>query len=72
MVLALSIEHHLVLSYLLSQTMQWDKLVAKELPPPWVPPIKDPLDVSNFDNYDEDEYVIEEYKSTGDAWDEDF
>ena len=54
------------------QTMQWDKLVAKELPPPWVPPIKDPLDVSNFDNYDEDEYVIEEYKSTGDAWDEDF
>jgi hypothetical protein len=52
--------------------MEWDKLTAKELTPPWVPPIKDPLDVSNFDDYDEDEYVIEEYKSSDNSWAEGF
>ena len=55
-----------------AQTMEWDKLTAKELTPPWVPPIKDPLDVSNFDDYDEDEYVIEEYKSSDNSWAEGF
>ena len=58
--------------------MQWfdeidfGKLVDKKLPAPWVPPIKDPLDASNFDDYDEDEYVVEEYTATSDHWDEAF
>ena len=37
-------------------TIDWAALVAKKLEAPWKPPIKDPLDASNFDKYDEDEY----------------
>ena len=37
-------------------TIDWAALVAKKLEAPWRPPIKDPLDASNFDKYDEDEY----------------
>lgn len=35
----------------------WAKLLATTLPAPFVPSIKDPLDVSNFDPYDEDDSV---------------
>lgn len=33
-------------------TVDWDKLSRKELKAPWTPEISDPLDVSNFDNWD--------------------
>ena len=29
----------------------YKKLLKKELPAPWVPDVKDPLDASNFDDY---------------------
>mmetsp|Transcript_11074 Transcript_11074/g.12676 ORF Transcript_11074/g.12676 Transcript_11074/m.12676 type:complete len:835 (-) Transcript_11074:1227-3731(-) len=32
--------------------LDWDALVNKELPPPWVPKIKGELDHSNFEEYD--------------------
>lgn len=35
----------------------WEKLMAKTLPAPFVPNIKDPLDASCFDPYDEDDSV---------------
>ena len=35
----------------------WEKLVTKTLPAPFVPSIKDPLDTSCFDPYDEDDSV---------------
>ena len=35
----------------------WEKLVTKTLPAPFVPGIKDPLDTSHFDPYDEDDSV---------------
>ena len=31
--------------------MDWEALICMRLPAPWVPPIKDPLDTSNFDPY---------------------
>ncbi len=31
--------------------IDWDKLVHKKIPAPWVPRIKDPLDASHFDSY---------------------
>jgi len=31
--------------------IQFEKLKAKELPAPWKPPLKDPLDTSNFENW---------------------
>ena len=48
--------------------LDWEGLVSKRLPAPWVPPISDPLDTSNFDPYDEDDYQIERYKDNGDNW----
>jgi serine/threonine protein kinase len=32
--------------------INFDKLKRKEIPAPWVPTIKDPLDTSNFENWD--------------------
>lgn len=54
------------------EPLDWGALRAKKVEAPWKPPIKDPLDASNFDKYDEDEYVVEEYRDTGDNWDKDF
>ena len=52
--------------------VDFDKLISKQITAPWVPEIQDPLDASNFDEYDEDDYVVEEYVDTGDGWDDDF
>lgn len=38
-------------------SIDWDRLAAKSLPAPFVPNIKNPLDSSNFDPYDEDDFV---------------
>ena len=45
--------------------MDWEALLSVRLPAPWVPPIKDPLDTSNFDPYDESDYQIEPYCDQG-------
>lgn len=34
----------------------WESLLKRELEPPFVPEVKDPLDSSNFDSYEEEEY----------------
>ena len=35
-------------------SIDWDALYNLEMPPPYVPPIDNPLDLSNFDEYDND------------------
>jgi protein kinase A len=34
------------------EDISFDKLKRKEIPSPWIPKIKDPLDTSNFENWD--------------------
>eukprot|EP00545_Synedropsis_sp_CCMP1620_P004630 CAMPEP_0119013792 /NCGR_PEP_ID=MMETSP1176-20130426/8976_1 /TAXON_ID=265551 /ORGANISM="Synedropsis recta cf, Strain CCMP1620" /LENGTH=829 /DNA_ID=CAMNT_0006966911 /DNA_START=183 /DNA_END=2672 /DNA_ORIENTATION=+ len=34
------------------EEINFDKLKRKEIPAPWIPKIKDPLDTSNFENWD--------------------
>lgn len=53
------------------KSIDWNELKRKRVKAPWVPPIRDNLDTSNFDEYPEDDYV-EPYKSTGTHWDADF
>ena len=33
----------------------WEKMAAKEMQTPWKPVIKDSMDVSNFDEFDEED-----------------
>ena len=40
-------------------SISWSRLERKEIPPPYIPRINDPLDVRNFDNYGKDEGVLE-------------
>ena len=35
----------------------WDGLLNKDLKAPYAPNCRDPLDVSNFDEYDEEDYI---------------
>ena len=35
----------------------WDGLLNKDLKAPYAPNCSDPLDVSNFDEYDEEDYI---------------
>ncbi|CAK9107127.1 cGMP-dependent protein kinase 1 (cGK 1) (cGK1) (cGMP-dependent protein kinase I) (cGKI) [Durusdinium trenchii] len=51
--------------------IDFNELQRKRVKAPWIPPIKDDLDTSNFDDYPEDEYV-EAYKSDGTNWDANF
>jgi cGMP-dependent protein kinase len=51
--------------------IEWDALRAKKLPAPWVPKVKDPLDTSNFDPYDEEDDV-QPYRDDGSGWDAEF
>ena len=34
------------------QDINFEKLKRKEIPAPWIPQVKDPLDTSNFENWD--------------------
>lgn len=34
--------------------MNFTKLVKKQIKAPWVPHVDDPLDISNFEQYDDD------------------
>jgi len=52
-------------------SFNWDDLESKKLEAPYIPPIRDELDVSNFDNYEEDDRVMK-YKDDGKGWFESF
>ena len=39
-----------------SESFAWEKLNMKQLTPPYVPIIRDPLDTSNFDPYAEEDH----------------
>ena len=51
---------------------EWEALLSKTAAAPWIPPIKNPLDTSNFDPYDEHDDVVEKYVETADRWYEGF
>ena len=51
-------------------SVDWKALYAKRCPAPWVPPIKDKLDASHFDEYPSDD-ECEPYLDGGN-WDADF
>jgi len=51
--------------------LKWDKLFKKELKAPWIPTVKDPLDTSNFEPYDEEEEILE-YDDDGSNWEQKF
>jgi serine/threonine protein kinase len=53
------------------KALDWNELVRKRIPAPWVPPIKDSLDTSCFDDYDEND-TPQQYNARGSHWDEDF
>mmetsp|Transcript_17924 Transcript_17924/g.39540 ORF Transcript_17924/g.39540 Transcript_17924/m.39540 type:complete len:267 (-) Transcript_17924:7-807(-) len=53
------------------KNIDFKELVRKRIKAPWVPPIRDALDTSNFDDYPEDEYV-EPYRPDGTNWDAKF
>ena len=49
------------------EKMQWDELRAKRFSAPWRPEIRDPMDCSNFDAYEEDD-LIPKYKGSQDIF----
>jgi len=53
------------------KTIDYNELRRKRIKAPWIPPIKDSFDTSNFDEYPEDD-TIEPYTSNGSNWDEKF
>jgi len=50
---------------------EWNSLRSCKEKTPWRPPLKSATDTSNFDPYEEDDYV-EPYRDDGSAWDRDF
>ena len=63
-ILLIDFSHHVRFS-----DINWDDLVHKKIDPaliPWIPPIRNDLDSSNFDTYDEND-DIEEYDSEGEG-----
>jgi CRP-like cAMP-binding protein/tRNA A-37 threonylcarbamoyl transferase component Bud32 len=52
------------------RSIDWDKLYRKEITPAWKPKIRDSLDTSNFDVYNEDDVHMAYHEKT--PWDEDF
>lgn len=53
------------------RSLDWEDLKAKRIPAPWKPKLRDLLDTSNFDSYDEDDSV-QPYIDDGSGWDKDF
>lgn len=53
------------------KAIDWEKLVAKKLKAPWVPPLKDPFDTSHFD-FDEPDEPITPYVDDGSGWSDNF
>eukprot|EP01029_Cantina_marsupialis_P017093 TRINITY_DN383_c1_g2_i1.p1 TRINITY_DN383_c1_g2~~TRINITY_DN383_c1_g2_i1.p1 ORF type:complete len:902 (-),score=307.48 TRINITY_DN383_c1_g2_i1:1320-4025(-) len=53
--------------------LDWDKLEACKLDAPWVPPLRNPLDTSHFDSYDDlEDEPITPYDAQGSTWDAEF
>lgn len=53
------------------EKLKWDKLYKKELKAPWIPTVKNPLDTSNFEPYEEEDDVIP-YDDDGTNWETKF
>jgi len=51
---------------------EWHSLIAKKLQPTIVPKIKDAFDLTNFDDYPDEEEDIPTYVDDGSGWDQDF
>lgn len=51
---------------------EWQHCFDKKIPAPYIPSIKDSRDVSNFDEYDEEEDDAEPYRDDGSNWEEEF
>ena len=51
--------------------VDWEKLVKRELPPPWVPDISDKLDLHHFDQYDSSEEQLQVFGGDT-SWSNDF
>ena len=49
------------------ERFNWDRLESKKLEAPYMPPIRDALDTSNFDDYEEDDRVMP-YRDDGKGW----
>ena len=53
------------------KSVDFDAYMQRKVPGPWIPDCKDPLDVSNFDPYDQEEYYDPNFKDSGN-WDAEF
>mmetsp|Transcript_1565 Transcript_1565/g.2857 ORF Transcript_1565/g.2857 Transcript_1565/m.2857 type:complete len:791 (+) Transcript_1565:53-2425(+) len=51
--------------------VNWSDYAQKKVKAPWIPDCGDPLDVSNFDPYDQEEYYDPNFKDSG-GWDKEF
>ncbi len=51
--------------------LDFEELVHKRIAAPWKPELRDPLDTSHFDEYDEEDDV-EVYRDDGSGWDKNF
>lgn len=55
------------------KTFSWTKLIQKKLKPGMIPDIKSDEDLSNFDDYPEEEdQDVQPYEDDGTGWDDDF
>lgn len=53
------------------RSIDWAKLSKRKVSTPWKPTIRSKTDTSNFDEYDEEDYV-EPYRDDGSNWDREF
>jgi len=54
------------------KTFSWTDLLDRKLKAPFVPKIKSDADISNFDDYGEDQEEHQHYSDDGSNWDKDF
>lgn len=54
------------------KSLDFSKLLSKQLKAPWLPPIKGVTDTSNFDPYATDEHVDDGSFSDNSGWDKEF
>lgn len=54
------------------KSIDFDKLLAKQIKAPWVPALKGITDTSNFDPYATDEHIDDGKFSDNSGWDRDF
>jgi len=54
------------------QGFDWEALINRKIKPSIIPKIKSPEDMSNFDEYPEEQQQIESYDDDGTNWDADF